>query len=240
MTLEVIGAGFGRTGTMSLKVALQELGFSKCHHMKEVPTNRGQIEAWHALSCGYAESRGEKADWERIFEGYRASCDWPSSAYWEELYDFYPNCKVILSTRDEERWYRSIMETIYPVTGAFSKWMLLLIPRARMFKEIVDNTVWKGIFGGRIEDKAHAIGVYRENTQRVKQVVAPDRLLIFEAKDGWEPLCAFLNVPVPETPYPHVNDAAEMKRSLKILRALRWVPHVLLAVTALTVAATLR
>ena len=223
MALQVIGAGFGRTGTNSLKLALQELGFSKCHHMREVMGNRKQVEAWHALS------RGEKVDWDRVFEGYGASCDWPSSAYWEELYQYYPESKVILSARDEERWYGSVIGTIYQVSAAVPKWMMLVIPHVRMVKEMIDTTIWNGIFGGRFEDKAHAIQIYRENAERVKRVVAPDRLLICEAKDGWEPLCAFLNVPVPETPYPHVNEAAEMKRNLKMLRALRWVPHVLLA-----------
>ncbi len=90
------------------------------------------------------------------------------------------------------------------------------------------DSIWDGIFDGKFEDRAHAISVYRANSARVRRVVAPERLLVFEAKDGWEPLCAFLNVPVPDSPYPHVNEAAEIKRMVQVLRAMGWLPLVVL------------
>ena len=222
MALRIIGAGFGRTGTHSLKIALQRLGFSKCHHMKEVAASRHQVEAWHALS------RGGQTDWDRLFEGFEASCDWPSSAYWEQLYHHFPDSVVILTARDDERWYESVSETIYAVSRGIPNWLTWMSPRIRMLKEMIRDTVWDGVFGGRFEDKVTAIGIYRENSERVRRVVAPDRLLVFEAKEGWEPLCRFLNVPVPASPYPHVNDAASVKRILVVMKVLRWLPLILL------------
>ena len=230
MALAVIGAGFGRTGTNSLKVALEQLGFSKCHHMKEVPGSRKQVDAWHALS------RGDRVDWDDVFEGFAASCDWPSSVYWEELYRHYPESVVILTDRDEERWYKSTIETIYPVTEAIPKWLTRLIPRFKRVDEMVRGLVWDGVFEGRFEDKAHALRRYRENSERVKRGVNPAQLLVFEAKEGWEPLCAFLNVPVPETPYPHVNEAAVIKRMLAVLRILSWLPCALLIAAVVAIA----
>ena len=226
MGLQVIGAGFGRTGTLSLKVALEKLGFSKCHHMREVFLSRRQVEAWHALS------QGRQVEWDRVFEGFRASCDWPSSAYWERLVQHFPDSKVILTVRDEERWYKSVTETIYPIGTLIPTWLTWISPRVRQLRETVFETVWNGVFDGRFEDKEHAIRVFRENSARVKRVVAPERLLIFEAKDGWEPLCSFLNVPVPETPYPHVNDTATVKRIIRAMRILRWLPLFLLGALA--------
>ncbi len=224
MSLQVVGAGFGRTGTASLKLALERLGFAKCHHMREVFPSRFQAEAWHALS------RGGVADWERVFEGYAASCDWPSSAYWEELYLHYPDSKVILTVRDEDRWYQSTRETIYPISTGLPRWLIMLSARVRLLSEMIDATIWQGTFGGKFEDKEHALRVYRENSERVREVVAPERLLVFEAKEGWEPLCGFLGVAVPDEPYPHVNEAAPMKRVVVVLRVMRWLPALLLAI----------
>jgi len=226
MTLQIIGAGFGRTGTSSLKAALERLGFSKCHHMREVFPTRFQGEAWHALA------HGGEADWEAIFDGYAAACDWPSSAYWEELYRHYPESKVILTQRDQERWYQSTVETIYPISTGFPRWLLKLRSHLQTIMAMIDATIWQGLFDGKFEDKEYAIQVYRETAERVKRGVAPNRLLVFEAKEGWEPLCAFLGVPVPDGPYPHVNEAAPMKRVVVLLRILRWLPATSLAIAA--------
>ena len=227
MSLKVIGAGFGRTGTLSLKTALEQLGFSKCHHMQEVFRSRRQVDLWNKASLG------ENVDWDDVFEGYAASCDWPSAAYWEQLYACYPDCKVILTLRDESRWYRSTAETIHPFSMSIPTWLTWVVPRARVTRNMVVNTVWNGVFHGRFEDEAYATRVFRENSERVQRVVAPDRLLIFEAKDGWEPLCAFLGVPVPETPYPHVNEAATIKRVVRVLGVIRWLPLIVLAMIVL-------
>jgi hypothetical protein len=227
MGLRIIGAGFGRTGTLSLKVALEQLGFVKCHHMQEVVRSRAQVDAWYALS------RGDAVDWDRVFEGFQAACDWPSSAYWEPLARQYPDALVILTVRDPQRWYESASTTIYQASSGIPGWITAISPRIRYLREMIFATIWNGVFGGRFEDREHALQVFREHTERVKRVVPPDRLLVFEAKEGWEPLCAFLGVPVPDGPYPHVNEAVSMKRAIVVLRVLRWLPLALVAALAL-------
>ena len=221
MSLKVIGAGFGRTGTLSLKTALEQLGFDKCHHMEEVMPNGRQVQFWHDIS------QGKEVDWEDVFEGFEACVDWPSSAFFEELHQRYPDSKVILTIRDPERWYQSARETIYPSSNEVPAWALWLIPRARKLIEMVDGLVWNGTFDGRFEDREHAIDVFQKNIERAKQVIPADKLLVFEATDGWEPLCAFLDVPVPEGSYPHMNEAAKLKRLVLLIRILRWLPHTL-------------
>lgn len=216
MALQVVGAGFGRTGTTSLKAALEQLGFSKCHHMEEVAKNPSQVTEWKTLADGGS------VDWDALFEGYRASCDWPSCTYWKQLADHYPEAKVVLSVRDESRWYDSVAETIYPASFIYPRVLLWLVPPLRRFSEMVIASVWEGEFDGRFEDREHALRVYREHNAKVKADVPPERLLVFEAKDGWEPLCRFLDVPVPDGPYPHLNDARQIRRMLVAARVTGW------------------
>lgn len=209
MTLKVIGAGFGRTGTNSLKISLEELGFKKCYHMIEVMKNPSHMRQWTNII------EGGQADWQSLFDGYQAAVDWPASAYYKELIVAYPDVKVILTVRDPERWYESVVSTIYQVNNKFGR-VLQVIPVAGRFFNGVDKLVWEGIFHGKLEDKAYAIKIFNQHIEEVKRTVPGERLLIFESKQGWEPLCAFLNVPVPAgKPYPHVNDSARMKRMLK-------------------------
>jgi hypothetical protein len=227
MALEVIGAGFGRTGTLSLKVALEKLGFSKCHHMQEVLPNRKQLAAWHAIA------HGAKPDWDDVFEGFAASCDWPSCTYFEELMEHYPDAKVVLTVRDPERWHASAMETIYPTTNEAPAWLSWVVPPFRKLVELTHAGIWGGTFDGRFPDRAHAVRVFEAHNERVKRVVPPERLLVFRATDGWEPLCEFLGVPVPEGPYPHVNEARDIRRVVTVLRGLRYLPHAVAAGVAL-------
>jgi hypothetical protein len=196
MPLEVIGAGFGRTGTMSLKLALERLGFVKCYHMTEVFQHPEHIPMWAAAH------RGERVDWEKLYEGYRASVDWPSCNLWEEHAALYPNAKVILSTRDPDSWYESVMNTIYVASMRMRESDDPALKRAG---DWAYEIVWKGVFGGRVEDRSHAIAVYNAHVARVKATLPKSRLLVFEAKQGWEPLCRFLRVDVPDEPYPRVN-----------------------------------
>ena len=217
MTLQVIGAGFGRTGTTSLKAALEQLGFSKCHHMDEVMTSGAQIRFWFALS------NGEEVDWDDVFQGFQASCDWPSSRYWEQLHHHYPDAKIILTVRDETRWYKSVSETIYPASFLVPGWLDWIVPPLARLNRMIVATIWDGVFGGRFEDREHALQVYRDHIARVKATARPDQLLVFEAKDGWTPLCNFLNVPVPENDYPHLNDAAQIRRMVVTVRTIGWL-----------------
>ena len=200
MTLEVIGAGLGRTGTLSLKAALERIGYGPCYHMIEVLTAPERARHW----LGQAQSGSH--DWDTIFEGYRATVDWPAAAFWRELLERYPDAKVLLSRRDADRWYDSVMNTIYPVMkqGLPARAPKLL----REFHEMVYALIVERTFGGRLEDRAHAKRVYEEHNRVVIESVPPERLLVYEPGDGWEPVCRFLGVPVPDAEFPRLNDTA--------------------------------
>lgn len=191
----MIGAGFGRTGTFSLKLALETLGFGPCYHMFEVSRNPGHDALWLAM----AEGRG--GDWEEIFNGFRSAVDWPVAAFYLPLMERYPQAKVILSLRDPEAWYESALATIIPSKedpeGGSS-------PMTR-------RIIWNGVFDGRVHDKDYAIATYKAHIQEVKRRVPPERLLVYDAQEGWEPLCRFLGVSVPSEPYPHRNTTDEFQ-----------------------------
>lgn len=230
MSLKVIGAGFGRTGTLSMKAALEQLGYNKCHHMLEVFPSDKQLNAWHAIGEGSAP------DWDDIFEGFQASVDFPSSAYWRELAAHYSDAKIILTTRSFDSWYESAMETIYPVSRDIPGWMTV-IPKVRKIKEMTYGTIWSRLFDDRFEDKEHARAVFEKHEADVKAAFGPDRLLVFHPKEGWEPLCAFLGQPVPDTPFPNVNDRADFQKRVSMFHRLQMVPWVAGGLVLLGVAA---
>jgi hypothetical protein len=200
MALELIGAGLGRTGTLSLKAALERLGYAPCYHMIEVLASPPRAQHWLART----PSGGH--DWDAIFAGYRATVDWPAAAFWRELADRHPHAKVLLSLRDADRWYDSVMNTIYLV--------LKQGPPARApqilheFQRFVYELVIERTFGGRLDDRAHAKRVFEAHNQAVIDAIPAPRLLVYRTGDGWEPLCRFLGVPVPDAPFPHLNDTA--------------------------------
>lgn len=200
MALEVIGAGFGRTGTMSLKLALEQLGFDKCYHMAEVFQHPEHLPTWESAM------RGERVDWAPIFEGYRAAVDWPACEYWRDYYHLYPEAKVILSVRDADKWFDSVMNTIYPTStdllGSDD-------PNMRRWGEWANELIWQGTFDGLANDRTHATAVFEAHNAQVQRLCDPERLLVFEASQGWEPLCRFLGKPVPSTPYPRTNTTEE-------------------------------
>ena len=202
MTLSVIGAGFGRTGTMSLKLALERLGFDKCYHMMEVFANPPHIEQWRRAH------RHEAVDWDALYAGYRATVDWPSCNFYETHMRVYPDAKVVLSERDPDAWYTSVMSTIYPSSKAARD---SGDPMAKPFADMVWEIIWDGVFDGRVENKDHAIATYLAHNKRVREVVPADRLLAFEAAQGWEPLCRFLGCAVPDEPFPRVNTTEEFQ-----------------------------
>jgi hypothetical protein len=195
MTLQVIGAGLGRTGTMSLKVALEQLGIGRCHHMIEVFAASEQAPLWLAAADG-------RPDWEAIFGGFAAAVDYPACTHWRELAGHYPDACIILSLRDPDKWFDSVSETI------FSAGMLGRMLDSPMRDFFMGNVV--GTFLDHIDDRAWMTAYFRRWNQDVIASVPPERLLVFEASQGWEPLCAFLGVPVPDAPYPRVNSREEM------------------------------
>ena len=203
MSLKVIGAGFGRTGTLSLKYALEQLGFDQCYHMLEVTKHKDHRAIWRKAHAG------EEIDWDSLFAGYQATVDWPSCNLWREQLDHFPDAKVILSLRSPESWYQSVMTTIYATSkaGVQSE-----NPSARYGSAWAFDLIWNPIFDNKLDDKAHVISIFKHHNEAVMNEVPADRLLVFEAKEGWEPLCEFLEVPVPETEYPRINTTSQFNQ----------------------------
>jgi Sulfotransferase domain len=201
MVLSVIGAGFGRTGTFSLKLALEQLGFGPCFHMAEFFIS-DSAETLQTKWAGVAFGPGSP-DWDTVFDGYRATVDWPSCAFYRELAEHYPDAKVILTVRDAERWYDSCAATIFtgPTTDTRTD------PWGRMVHKVISEDA----FAGNTRDREKAIAVYNRHNETVRTTIPPERLLVYQPGDGWEPLCAFLDVPVPETPFPRANTAEEFQ-----------------------------
>ena len=192
MALSVIGTGFGRTGTDSMKTALEILDLGPCHHMRELHANPAQRAIWRSIA------RGDMPDWNEAFAGYQSSVDWPSAFFWRELSAFYPDAKILLTVRDAESWYASMEKTIIRTLDGNSD------PDSVGMKLIAER-----VFGGRVDDRAHAIAVYEKNSTDVQAAFDGDRLLIYNLGDGWEKLCRFLGKPVPGTPFPRSNSAEE-------------------------------
>lgn len=204
MTIEVLGAGFGRTGTLSLKFALETLGYCKCYHMIEVKPNEGHVEQWRRAG------RREAVDWRALYKGYRATVDWPSASFWRELRVAYPNAKVILTLRDSEQWYTSVMNTIWKLSStALAEGQRRgdekMVERALM----TDEVVWGGVFGNRMDDRDHVIECFERHNQAVIDSVPAEQLLVYRPGDGWEPLCEFLQLPIPDTDYPKMNSTED-------------------------------
>lgn len=221
MGLEVIGAGFGRTGTTSLKAALETLGFGPCYHMTELFAHPEHLPLWEAAV------RGEPVDWDALLHGYKAAVDWPPAAFYEELMERYPDAKVILTVRDPERWYESTKETIFAmrrtVRSPTFRLLAALVPPVRNVGRatgVVENLAWERIFGGSFEDRGHAIAAFNRLNEDAKRRVPADRLLVYEVKEGWGPLCDFLGVEAPDEPFPRLNDSATFKTRVRLIQAL--------------------
>jgi Sulfotransferase domain len=201
MTLKVIGAGFGRTGTLSLKLALEELGLGPCYHMVEVNAHPDHDALWLALACG------EASDWRPMLKGYASTVDWPTTYFWKALAAANPDAKIILTVRDPEEWYGSAAATIFARMIEFETLRSdpdAVDPVRRRHMDMVNTIVVEKTFGGWL-DRARAIAVFNAHNEDVRHSVPTERLLVYESRDGWEKLCAFLDVPVPATPYPKVN-----------------------------------
>lgn len=210
MPLKVIGAGFGRTGTMSLKLALEALGFGPCHHMREVIDHPEQIPFWRRAAAG------EPVDWEEVYKGYAATVDWPGAYFWRALADRYPQAKVILTHRPDADWLASVHATIWPVMsgrhelpqGDFRDAMALSV-------KVVNELTFDEAF----DDEAHALHVYHDHIARVRETIAPARLLFFDVAEGWAPLCGFLGVAAPDEPFPRANSRDEFLARMTERRA---------------------
>jgi hypothetical protein len=201
--MKVIGAGFGRTGTMSLKAALERLGFGPCFHMIDLIRDPTPLPYWQAAADG------EKVDWTEALDGWESTIDWPGCTFWEEMAEIWPDAPVLLSVRDPEAWYRSTYNSIHEAKEMALRGELQgnteEAPDPAVM-QMINGLIWKGTFKGRFTDKEFALEVFRRHNEDVKSKVPADRLLVYEIKQGWGPLCDFLGVEVPDEPMPHLND----------------------------------
>jgi hypothetical protein len=208
MSLKVVGAGFGRTGTLSLKVALERIGFGPCYHMVEVFPRPEHVAMWHRLAFE------QSMDWDEIFRGFHATVDWPAARWWREIAAHFPDAKVLLSVRDPEAWYKSVTDTIYqPMKSPAPDGVPELV---RLQSEMARKAILGETFDNRFEDKAHAIEVFQKHNQAVRDTIDPTRLLVFDVREGWGPLCRFLEVPVPDEPFPRLNDTATFQAMMRM------------------------
>lgn len=216
MSLKIIGAGFGRTGTLSVYTALNELGFP-CYHMFEVlknAENKSHLDFWRNVAN---TEPGTRHDWDQVFSKYTAAVDNPACCVWRELLSTYPDAKVVLTLHPKgaEAWYESTLDTIYFTEKMWQfKVLEFATPFGRKFGDMSRKLIWQRSHKGTMEDRAQAIAHYNQHIEDVQAHVPPEQLLVFTADQGWEPLCDFLGVPVPESKFPNVNDRTAIKKTL--------------------------
>jgi Sulfotransferase domain len=210
--MKMIGVGFGRTGTMSLKAALEELGAGPCFHMIDLITgeNRDQdLQHWIKIADG------EPVDWAEVFDGWEATVDWPAAAKWRELVDAFPGVPVLLNVRDFDGFYKSCANTILAVKEAAQAGELAEdANREQPAPElwgVIEKLIWQGDFQGRFQDKEWVREMYWERVETIKREVPADRLVYWELGDGWEPLADALGVAAPDKPFPHLHDTNEFR-----------------------------
>lgn len=206
--VQVIGAGFGRTGTWSLKAALEEIGFGPSFHMIDLLKHPDRSAMF------LAALNGEEVDWNEVFEGYRSTVDWPGCTFYQRILAAYPDAKVILSVRDPDKWYESAKKTIYALKEAAARGELVgdgpgAPPEVLM---MIRTLIWDTTFEDRFAEKDFALEVFNRHNEEVKQVVPADQLLVYEIQQGWAPICEFLGVETPDTEFPHLNDAETFRQ----------------------------
>jgi Sulfotransferase domain len=205
--MRLIGVGMPRTGTLTQKEALELLGFAPCYHWVNILADLSTVELWDRAMDG-------EAIWPEVFEGFEASVDWPGGFFWRQLIDTYPEAKVLLSVRDPEAWEQSFRETVWSMGHGGSLVHLLSSARATVdrrwqrYVELVERMFWsaEGTFAAGHETPAELIEAFERHNEEVKRAVPAEHLLVWEAAEGWEPLCAFLGVDVPSEPFPRAND----------------------------------
>lgn len=201
MTLRIVGAGVGRTGTMSLKLALERLLGGPCYHMVEAFDRPDHIEAWHRAA------RGEMPDWAVMLSDYRAVVDWPACSFWPELSEAFPDALVLLSVRHPEDWWRSADRTIFAASRR---------PRPDDPTYAAQRDMALAVIGSRFtprwSERDDAVAAYQASNARVRETVPPERLVEWRPGDGWGPLCEALGVPSPDEPFPHANTTAEFRQ----------------------------
>jgi hypothetical protein len=213
--MKLIGAGLPRTATTTQKVALEMLGVGPCYHMRDLLMNMDHVPLWDE-AC---EGRGP---WDTLFDGYESTVDWPAAFFWRELIEVYPDAKVLLSVRDHESWERSMRDTVWDIYFGHSLMHHLsraryqVDPEWRAWIDLMTRMTWagKGAFAGAYAERQQLMDAAERWNAEVTRVVPAERLLVWEPKDGWEPLCEFLGVDVPGEPLPNVNDTEAFKEGI--------------------------
>ena len=197
MSLQIIGPGFGRTGTRSLKAALELLGFGPCHHMQTLFADPAQRAFWKTFAEGGA------VDWQEVFAGFRSQMDWPGAHVWRELLQAFPEARVVFSTRPAGAWWTSYSRTVGKLRQLYST-LPVKVSVAETLDAMKGVRIRQGI--DQMQDRDAAIAAFDRQLAEVRAAVPAERLLVFAVGDGWAPLCNFLQVPVPDTPFPRLND----------------------------------
>jgi hypothetical protein len=221
--LQVIGAGLPRTGTSSTKAALERLGFGPCYHMFEIITHPGHVDRWLPAATG------QPLDWGRVLAGYRATQDWPASHFWREQAAAFPEAKVILTVRDPHGWFVSFRWLIARRAALNHRGELPgqaagVMDGMRRLTPVMD-TIGRSMFGPDwhfgmdMTDEEAAVAAFHRHAAAVSEVLPADRLLVFDVREGWGPLCDFLGVEQPDEPFPHLNDAQTMQRNIEQMMA---------------------
>jgi hypothetical protein len=206
--VKVIGAGYGRTGTMSLKAALEQLGFGPSFHMIDLVREPEPLPSWQAAAAG------EPVDWTEVLAGWESTVDWPGCTFWEQMADTWPDAPILLSVRDPDAWYRSCLNSIHAAKEMALRGELeggtedAPDPAVVQF---INGLIWNGTFDGRFLEKDYALDVFHRHNEDVRGKVPSGRLLVYEITEGWAPLCSFLGVPVPDGPMPHLNDTESFR-----------------------------
>ncbi|WP_034474781.1 sulfotransferase family protein [Aestuariibacter salexigens] len=199
--MKVFGAGLGRTGTMSMRVALNDLGFGPCHHMKAVIEDMPQqLPAWNDVVAG-------KPDWAEAYKGQQSAVDWPTASFYEPLSQAFPDAKFILTHRDPNNWADSISETILTALAGVND---APSPVKEWMQMCLNVLALAGVKPGM--SHADLTDAFHTHNERVKTVIPSHRLLVFQVKEGWAPLCNFLGVSAPDTNFPRTNDREEFFR----------------------------
>jgi hypothetical protein len=198
MSLRVVGAGLGRTGTHSLKLALEQLLGAPCYHMSEVFEHPEHVPLWDGATLGAFP------DWDELFDGYRAAVDWPAAAFWREIAEANPDALILLSVRDADAWWKSANDTIFQASQRMSgdesmrQWHDMVM---RLFHRLDDD----------IADAAAMQAAFLRHNDDVRRTAPKDRLLEWRPRDGWQPICGALGIAVPDVPFPHTNTTEEFR-----------------------------
>jgi hypothetical protein len=201
MSLKVVGAGFGRTGTFSLKLALEKLCGGPCYHMYEVFQHPQDIAVWHRAALN------QPVDWQEFMAPWTTAVDLPVSAFWKELSQAFPESLILLSMRDPESWWESANSTIFKhipqMRNENPEWLAMMVD------------CFKTRFPADMTDKQSCIDAFNRHNDNVLENAPKDRLLVWEAKEGWAPICSRLGIPIPDEPFPRANTKEDFVKRME-------------------------